>query len=75
MNEDIGDFAVKAVLLTGYVNADMFHNNVDFKKRDKRVIGLVLKTLVHRGFIKPMGYIRSQRKECHYRPIINFVKA
>ena len=38
--------------------------------RDKRVIGSILSNLRSRGYIKPVGYRKSLRPECHGRPIV-----
>jgi len=37
---------------------------------DKRINGIVLVHLKNDGYLKPKYYIKSKRKECHYRPIM-----
>mgnify|MGYP001313383177 CR=1 FL=1 len=53
--------------------ADDLHvleNEIGLHKRDKRVIGALLKSLQSKGYIIPIGYRASQRRECHGRPIV-----
>ena len=53
--------------------ADDLHvleNEISLHKRDKRVIGALLKSLQSKGYIIPIGYRASQRRECHGRPIV-----
>lgn len=40
--------------------------------RDKRVIGSLLKSFKAQGKIAKVGYVTSNREECHHRPIIKW---
>jgi hypothetical protein len=41
-------------------------------KRDKRVIGALLKSFQAQGIIVPDGYVKSSRVKCHGRPIVRW---
>ncbi len=40
--------------------------------RDKRVIGALLTSLEKQGKISKIGYVKSSRKECHFRPVLQW---
>ena len=49
--------------------ADDLHT-VSLCGRDPRVIGAVLAAMQRDGVIRPTAYRKSDRKECHHRPIM-----
>ena len=41
-------------------------------KRDVRVIGALLASLAKQGYIEKVGYVKSSRKTCHNRPVLQW---
>ena len=41
-------------------------------KRDRRVIGAILKRFERLGLIRKLGYVSSKRRECHGRPVLRW---
>ena len=55
--------------------ADDLHTletEIKLHKRDKRVIGAILKTFETQGKIRNLGSVHSTRQKCHGRPIIKW---
>ena len=42
------------------------------QKRDPRVIGAILSSLAKQGYIEKIGYIKSTRRICHNRPVLQW---
>ena len=42
-------------------------------RRDRRVIGSILASLEKQGYIEKHGYVKSARKECHNRPVLQWI--
>lgn len=76
VSSHIAAVAMHLARTRGFVLADDFHDDPTLLGgRDGRVIGAVLRSLVKAGKLKPSGYVASQRKETHARPIIRFEAA
>lgn len=46
---------------------------IDACGRDRRVLGVLLKSLERKGYIRKAGYICSRRGVCHGRPIVQWL--
>lgn len=56
--------------------ADTIHvleSEIEECHRDRRVIGAILASLERKGYIEKHGYVKSTRKECHNRPVLQWV--
>lgn len=75
-NQDIETEAYKIAQQHKTFTADNLHELDAMTKtlqRDKRVYGAILKSLQAQGKIEPTGrYVKSGRKMCHGRPIVEW---
>jgi hypothetical protein len=58
-----------------YITADDLHAfeaDIKAEHRDRRVIGSVLQSLKSQGVLSEAGYVKSTRKVCHGRPIVQW---
>jgi hypothetical protein len=73
VNSKLETYALNVIRNLDTFTADDLHvleNEITLHKRDKRVIGALLKSLQSKGYIIPIGYRASKRRECHGRPIV-----
>lgn len=74
-NTALEKYALNVISGLQVFTADDLHvleTEIAAHNRDKRVIGAILKQLQAHGHISPVGYVKSQRTECHGRPIIQW---
>lgn len=74
-NSKLEQYALNIIRNLQFVTSDDFHvieKEIENCDRDRRVIGALLKSLERQGYLTPVGYVKSQRKECHGRPVVRW---
>lgn len=72
-NSQLEKYALNVIRNLDVFTADDLHvleREIDLHERDSRVIGALLKSLQSKGYIIPIGYRKSNRRECHGRPVV-----
>lgn len=75
MFSDVYNLALNHAITHGTITADDLHALMPRYRDDRRIFGTVLRALADDGHIVPNGYKASRRRECHYRPIVQYVRA
>ncbi len=73
VNSKLETYALNVIRNLDTFTADDLHvldTEIELHKRDSRVIGALLKSLQSKGYIIPIGYRKSNRKQCHGRAIV-----
>ena len=74
-DSEIEDAVVRRIRSLNEFTVDDFHtleilHLIKKNKRDKRVLGSVLRKFKTKDWIKEIRQVHSRRKECHHRPIV-----
>lgn len=74
-NTDLEQLTLQLIKNKPVFTADDLHAleaEIAKQKRDPRVIGAILASLAKQGYIEKIGYIKSTRRICHNRPVLQW---